>query len=772
MIPPSINIAWRVAELEASRAGFSEISAAHFWLGICKVVDLPVAELLKDCEAEMRAMEGQIADDYEELREAFIDIEVSATLFRRVLRAELGKGEGEVKRPLHRSDELRETFKQATTMALTEGVRMRPMHLVYIMAQMMPEAVMLSFNHAGYNGAMVRRSLMRWTRTKEMAHDEAPQAKAKKSKQSALEKFGRNLTELAAQGLLPSLIGRRAEMLKISQVLLQSRKNNLILVGEPGVGKTGIVEGFAQLLVDGKLPEALGRPSLIEISLSSLVAGTKYRGEFEERFEAIVREASQEPKPILFIDEIHLLLGAGSASGSMDAANILKPVLARGSIRVIGATTIREYRQTIEKDGALERRFQAIRVEEPSADEAVSILLAVRPRMESHHGVTLEDAALRAAVEWSIRYLPDFRLPDKALDLVDQACAAARFQTLTPGKQLSTTTIGREEIARVVAARCGIPVGTLTADEGARLMALECDLEKRVKGQPDALTAVAAAMRLARAGLKKPNRPMAVFLFVGPSGTGKTELARALAENLFQDERRMIRFDMSEFMEEHSVAKLIGSPPGYVGHDEGGQLSDAIRTHPYSVVLFDEMEKAHPRVLDLFLQIFDEGTLTDAQGRKCDFRESVIILTSNLGTCGPMKRRMGFGMEEQENRQDAFAPVEEAIRKQLRPELINRLTKIVHFHALALETAREILGKLIADFNLRLSDRGVSVELTKEAQELILKKGFSEEYGARNLERVMDEMLGNLIAEALLSGEISREQKVYINTNKEILNIC
>jgi ATP-dependent Clp protease ATP-binding subunit ClpC len=398
--------------------------------------------------------------------------------------------------------------------------------------------------------------------------------------------------------------------------------------------------------------------------------------------------------------------------------------------------------------------------------------MALRARMEEHHCVTLTDEALRAAVEGSIRYLPDFRLPDKALDLVDQACAAARFQTFSPAKRALSTMIGKEQIAQALAARCGIPISAITADEGQRLMSLERDLARRVKGQDEAISAVAEAVRFARTGLKKPGRPVGVFLFVGPSGTGKTELAKALAENLFHDERRLIRFDMSEFMEEHSVAKLIGSPPGYVGHDEGGQLSDAIRTHPYSVVLFDEMEKAHPRVLDLFLQIFDEGTLTDAQGRKCDFRESVIILTSNLGTCGPMKRRMGFGMEEQENREDAFAPVEEAIRKQLRPELINRLTKIVHFHTLALETAREILGKLIADFNLRLTDRGVSVELSKEAQELILKKGFSEEYGARNLERVMDEMLGNLIAEALLSGEISREQKVYINTNKEILNIC
>lgn len=561
MTSPSIDICWSLAEAEAAHAGFSEIGLAHFWVGVCKAAEVSVSELLKAGSPELQALEGQVEADFLEVREAFPGVGLSPKLLRRAIRAELGKRPGKFARPLHRSPALRVVFEQGSTLVPVNGGRLKPAHLLVALIEQWDPAVSSAMTKLGHDSFEVLRSLCGRliegfvvdAPEDEQDRDAVEKKDRKAKKDSALRRFGRDLTELAAKGALPPLIGRRAEMLKITQILMQSRKNNLILVGEPGVGKTGIVEGFAQLLAEGKLPDALGRPAV-------------------RRVDTLVHRANgwrekSDLRPCTFafhwhVGETTTLLDAGSASGSMDAANILKPALARGAIRLIGATTnwncsgvsmsvadfhaLVECRgrsgkspavidaplQTIEKDGALERRFQAVRIEEPSADEAVAILLALRPRLEEHHGVVLDEDALRAAVEWSVRYLPDFRLPGKALDLVDQACAAVRFWTLTPGKNRGETplgrpgagrashrashgsshVVGRDEIAAAVAARCGIPVGTLTADEGARLMALEGDLGQRVKGQPEAISAVAEAVRMARAGLKKQNRPMGVFL--------------------------------------------------------------------------------------------------------------------------------------------------------------------------------------------------------------------------------------------------------------------
>jgi len=553
-----------------------------------------------------------------------------------------------------------------------------------------------------------------------------PEPKPKKP--SILARFGRDLSRLAKAGKLVPVIGRKPEMLRIAQALLQSRKNNVILVGEPGVGKTGIVEGLAQRIAKGKVPEELKGTQIVELSMSLLVAGTKYRGEFEERLQAVIKEASADPHIVLFLDEIHTMMGAGKAGGSMDAANILKPALARGDIRVIGATTIAEYRLHIEKDAALERRFQKVDVEEPTPDETLEILRALRTRMEEHHGITITAGAISAAVEWSVRYLPDFRLPDKAIDLLDTACAQARF--LTFSSQTGQPSVDREQIAQAVASRCKIPVGTLTEDENQRLRSMETALGLRVKGQEAAIKTVSEAVRLARTGLGNPSRPVGSFLFVGPSGTGKTELAKALAEFLFHDESTLIRFDMSEFMEEHSVSKLIGAPPGYKGYDEEGQLTGRVRANPYSVVLFDEIEKAHPRVLDLFLQIFDEGTLTDSKGRKCSFRETLIILTSNLGSGQVAARKeMGFGAkpEGKADTQGVDERIRAAIKSHLRPELVNRLSSIVQFQHLQPAHIQDIVSKCLAALNSRLADRQIVVSLSPEVVTLIVREVAHED---------------------------------------------
>jgi ATP-dependent Clp protease ATP-binding subunit ClpC len=611
-------LAWTIAAAEAQAGNANEIEPSHLLLGLCKLCDLDLDQLFAAQREVHPAVRLQVEKGVEDLRRRFQRTSLDTTRFRRRLRtlvAKPGPGGGG-KAPLHRTHASRRVFDRAERIAATESSKKGNvdasdlLHAVLELPNPLWAALLAEMGVHDPLGQMFgpRAEAPGGSAEAKMASADAPPEAAGTDQAHAtpvLDRFGRDLTRLARDGKLRPIIGRREEMRTLARVLVQERKRNAILVGEAGVGKTGVVEGLAQRLVGPDAPSALQGTRLIEVSMAALVAGSSHRGEFEERMQAVITEATANDV-ILFVDEIHTVLGAGG-SGASDAANILKPALARGDLRCIGATTIAEYRKHIEKDSALERRFQVVWVDEPTPAEAIDILKGLRPRFEAHHGMSITDAAIEAAVELSVRYLPDLRLPDKAIDLIDQAGAAGRMATLSlQGGGPPAATLGRAEVATVVAQRCRLPVDQLAEDEAQRLLQMESALRRRVIGQDEAVNVVANAVRAARAGLKDPRRPIGVFLFVGPTGTGKTELAKALAEFLFGDEHRLVRIDMSEYMEKHAVSRLIGAPPGYVGHDEEGQLTGPVRTHPYSVVLFDEIEKAHVEILDLFLQIFEK----------------------------------------------------------------------------------------------------------------------------------------------------------------------
>lgn len=620
--------------------------------------------------------------------------------------------------------------------------------------------------------------------------------KAKGRPQSAgkptpiLDSFGRDLTQEAEEGKLDPVIGREKEIERVIQVLSRRTKNNPCLIGEPGVGKTAIAEGLAQRIHDGNVPELLRNKRLVTLELSSVVAGTKYRGEFEERLKKMTEELKAAGNVILFIDELHTIIGAGGAEGALDAANIIKPALSRGELQTIGATTLDEYRKYIEKDAALERRFQPITVGEPTQDEAIAILKGLRDRYEAHHRVNIPDEAIDAAVKLSTRYIPDRFLPDKAIDLIDEAASRQRLRTHTAPpdlkqleqeletveKEMSAavgneeyekaaelrdkkqklqqelkdrkseweekqvrekTEISPEDIAHIVSSWTGVPVTRLAQEESQRLLSLEQELHKRVIGQTEAVRAISRAVRRARAGLKDPKRPIGSFIFLGPTGVGKTELARALAEVMFGDEDAMIRLDMSEYMEKHTTSRLIGAPPGYVGFDDGGQLTEKVRRRPYSVVLLDEVEKAHPEVFNTLLQVLEDGILTDGKGRRVDFRNTIIIMTSNVGAHLLRENKtVGFRTEATEQGyQDMREQVMAELKRTFRPEFLNRIDDVIVFHALEREHIQQIVGLMLAELETRLADFELSISVSDAAREHLAEKGFDPTYGARPLRR-------------------------------------
>ena len=658
----------------------------------------------------------------------------------------------------------------------------------------------------------------------QMLAEEAPSAaEAKKADGGTptLNNFGRDLTELAKSGKFDPVIGREKEIERVIQILSRRTKNNPVLLGEPGVGKTAVAEGLAQEIAAGNVPELLKDKRVFSLDLSSVVAGAKYRGEFEERLKKAMEEIIRAGNVILFVDEMHTIIGAGAAEGAIDAANILKPSLARGELQMIGATTLNEYRKYVEKDAALERRFQPVTVGEPSVSETVSILKGIREKYEAHHGVKITDEAIEAAAKLSDRYITDRFLPDKAIDLVDEACSRVRLGALTAPPEVkelekkldevvhdkqdavktqdfekaaslrdrehalrdelekkregwkssaahASAQIGAEEIAEVISNWTGVPVQRLAETESEKLRNLEKVLHSRVIGQNEAVTAVAKAIRRGRVGLKDPKRPIGSFIFCGPTGVGKTELCKALAEALFGDESALIRVDMSEYMEKHSVSKLVGSPPGYVGFEEGGQLTEKVRRKPYSVILFDEIEKAHPDVFNILLQILDDGQLTDSQGRRVDFKNCVIIMTSNVGARNISEpKSLGFASERSaaDVQKNIRSGVTEELKRMFRPEFLNRVDDIIVFSQLSEDEIAEIARLMLSSLEKRLEANGINASFDDSAVRLLAKEGFDPVYGARPLRRAIQSKVEDLIAEKMLDGEINQGSLITVSAD-------
>jgi ATP-dependent Clp protease ATP-binding subunit ClpC len=753
------NIAWQIAAMEAGAARFQFIEIEHIFIGICsleKILKLSPEDSGLNPEARKA-----LKNEYTTLQSLSENLGLNMTQLRRKMRQKLGTGKYEhTEKVIHRSEVCKKMFDKAYEF-VSPSKESSCLHLLAAILEKPGSNISYVLSESGISSDTLLKQVI-------AIIDKG--YKADESKTPYLERYGRDLTQAAKEGKLGPFIGRRNELLQVIQTLARSMKSNPVLIGEAGVGKTAIVEALAVRAFQGKDPQVLSGKRIIELNLGALLGGTKYRGEFEKRLTRIIEEVKADTNIIIFIDEIHNLVGAGNVGGSMDAANIMKPALARGDIKCIGATTIGEYRRYIESDPALERRFEKIIVNEPSRDETIEILKGIRPKWEDHFSRKITDKALESAVDLSIRFDTDHNLPDKAIDLVDKAGARIRvpflsmIQELKPISPPARKDTSREEVteytvAEVLAEKTGIPIeiikGHLEGISKSRLLELNTFLNTRITGQDEAISRISQRLLMAHTGMGRKSGPLSVFLFLGPTGVGKTETAKTVAEYLFGSEANLIRLDMSEYMEEHSVAKLIGSPPGYVGHEEEGQLTGKLRTKPYSVVLLDEIEKAHPRIFDLFLQVFDDGRITDSKGRTVDAKSSIFIMTSNIQP--EITKKLGFLAKEEKETEEALL---KGVKQFFRPELINRIDEQIVFRPLSEDNVREILKTILNEISDDLKNRyNVTLEYTVEAENFLTQKGYSPEYGVRELRRTVEKLVQIPLSSLILSGKLKEHKE-------------
>lgn len=764
-----LEIVWQLSVQETARSKHQYIEKEQIFIGLCKVSDLLSPEILLQIDVDIEIVRPEL----ELLNDFFAEFELDRVKLRRHLRQLIGQGDYEHKeKVIHRSENCKQYFQNAAELARSHNSTV--INVFHIWTTILEEPgkyIPEALADSGVKIEDLKSSAMKKITEPIPAGVKPEPERAEnqlRSKTFFLDKYGRDITHLAKNGKLKPLIGRKKELLLVIQTLIREMKNNPILIGEAGVGKTAIVEGLAQRIIQQDITPLLQDKRIVELNIGSLVAGTKFRGEFEERLTQIIKEAKSNHEVIIFIDEIHTLVGTGAAEGALGASDILKPALARGEFPCIGATTITEYRKYIEKDSALERRFQPIMVKEPTPEETLEILKQLKEAKETFHCLQIEPSALKAAVELSVRYLPDRRLPDKALDVLETACTKVKVPQLTMyGKKEEIEKAGgvvtAEIITEVVAEMTGIPIKKLSEAEKKKYVNLAEIIKKRLIGQDEAVEKVAETVKLARAGLRDPKKPIGVFLFLGPTGVGKTELARALAEILFGSEQEIIRFDMSEYMEKHTVSKLIGAPPGYIGHEEEGQLTGRLRTKPYSVVLLDEVEKAHPDVTNIFLSVFDEGRLTDSKGRTIDAKNAIFIMTSNIGTEIYQKHPLGFSQTDSAEALRMRGELESEIKRNFRPEFLNRIDEIIMFRPLYEEAVYKIAANLTETYKKRvLENKGIELIIEPEVMMKVCGEGYDVNNGARPLNRAFERLIIKPLSNMIIQGDFTEGDNVRI----------